>query len=183
MKTRLEKHELFPDKLPNSFLNRVNETISYLDNENISGNIADIGEKNPMCIAIEKHFNITIDSVNFDFNYSFNMKKEYDVILCFEVLEHLFNPLLFLEQLKGMLTKGGVIYLSTPYQKPQILKAIHHYHEIPSDRIEWLFNAAKLNIKSVKNITIAGNWHDHIYGIRPILRYFQKTRMYKLKSK
>lgn len=34
MKTRLEKQELFPDKLPNSFLNRVDETIDYLSGEN-----------------------------------------------------------------------------------------------------------------------------------------------------
>ena len=135
-----------------------------------------------MCIAIKNHFNIKIDSINTDFNYPFKTIKKYDVIFCLEILEHLFNPLLFLEQLKNILTDNGYIYLSTPYQYPQILKAIHHYHEIPTDRINWLFDAAKLNIVNINNITIAGNWYNHINGIKPLLRYFQKTRMFKLKA-
>jgi SAM-dependent methyltransferase len=104
----------------------------------------------------------------------------YDTILCFEVLEHLFNPLLFLEQLKKLLKKDGVIYLSTPYQCPQILKAIHHYHEIPTDRLMWLFDAANLKIIESGKLTIAGNWYNHISGLRPFMRYFQKTRIYKI---
>ena len=98
-------------------------------------------------------------------------------------MEHLFNPLLFLEQLKKLLKKDGVIYLSTPYQYPQILKAIHHYHEIPTDRLMWLFDAAGLKVIEKDKLTIAGNWYNHIYGIRPFLWYFQKTRIYTLVTK
>ena len=100
--------------------------------------------------------------------------------MCFEVLEHVMNPLLFLEQLKKLLKKYGIIYMSTPYQFHQILKAIHHYHEIPTDRLIWLFNAANLKIVESGKLTIAGNWYNHINGIRPIMRYFQKTRIYKI---
>jgi SAM-dependent methyltransferase len=181
MKTRLDHDELFPDRFPNSFKNRVNETIAFLRYESPYGKlIADCGEDNPMKRAIEKDLDLRIDSLDWDFNCPAPETGKYDVVLCFEVLEHLYNPLLFLNELKGKLLPGGIIYLSTPYQRPQILKAIHHYHEIPDDRIMWLFDEAGLRVEKMERVTIAGNWYDHILGIRPVLRYFQHTRMYKL---
>lgn len=184
MKTRLEHYELWPDELPQSFLNRAIETIRYLKNEPLVGkSIVDIGEDNPLKGMIEAGLSVKIDSFNADFDNTFCMGKKYDVILCFEVLEHLFNPLQFVEQLKCMLNKGGVIYLSTPYQYPQFLKAVHHFHEMPNDRLMWLFDAAGLTVVEMKKITIAGNWYNHLKGIRPVLRYFQKTRLYKLMVK
>jgi SAM-dependent methyltransferase len=182
MNTRLDKEELWPEKLPNSFKNRVKGTIDYLSKEGYLGNVADCGEENPMKLMIEDQLNIKINSINYDFNYPYKAEDKYDTILCFEVLEHLFNPLLFLEQLKMMLNENGVIYVSTPYHYPQFLKTSRHYHEIPSDRILWLFDAAKLKVLDKKNISCAGNWYNHLYGIRPILRYFQNTRIYKLKG-
>jgi len=177
METKLDKNELWPEKLPNSFKNRVAETIDFIKPY---GKIADCGENNPMKQLIEKHFKCSIDSIDWNFNEKTNITNKYDTILCFEVLEHVMNPLLFLEQLKKLLKKNGVIYISTPYQFPQILKAIHHYHEIPTDRLIWLFNAANLKIVESGKLTIAGNWYNHINGIRPIMRYFQKTRIYKI---
>ena len=181
MKTRLDKDELWPDKFPNSFQNRVRETIEYLMTQDLSGKIADCGEDNPMKRSIEIMLLLQIDSIDWDFNEPSYISETYDKILCFEVLEHVMNPLLFLNELKRMLNPNGIIYLSTPYQRPQILKAAHHYHEIPSDRLQWLFEAAQLTILDKKKITIAGNWYDHISGIRPALRYFQHTRLYKLR--
>jgi len=184
MKTRLKREELWPDELPQSFFNRAIETIQYLKNEPFGGrSIVDIGEDNPLKGMIEAGLSVKIDSFNADFDNMFRCGKKYDVILCFEVLEHLFNPLSFLEQLKCMLNKNGVIYLSTPYQYPQCLKAVHHFHEIPTDRLMWLFDAAGLTVVEMKKITIAGNWYNHLTGIRPMLRYFQKTRLFKLTVK
>ena len=180
MKTRLTNTELFPDKLPNSFTNRVKETIKFIQ---LHGDVADCGELNPMKQLIELEFNIDIDTIDWDFNAETDISKHYDQILCFEVLEHVMNPLLFLGQLSKILKPGGVIYLSTPYQYPQILKAIHHYHEIPTDRLMWLFDAAGFNVICSGKVTIAGNWYNHISGIRPALRYFQKTRIYELTIK
>ena len=184
MKTGLEQQELWPEKLPNSLKNRIKKTIDFLKTENLSGQIADCGENNPMKEAIEKYFDIKIYNLDWDFNDPLPMYPaigyKFDVIFCFEVLEHLFNPLLFLNHLKYHLKPESIIFLSTPYQWPQKLKSIHHYHEIPTDRLLWLFDAANLKIVKQGKITIAGNWYNHIHGIRPLLRYFQKTRMFKL---
>lgn len=177
MKTKLNKLELWPEKLPNSFTNRIKETIEFIE---LRGNVMDCGENNPMKEAIESHFDKKIDSVDWNFNEKCLYKRKYDTILCFEVLEHVMNPLLFLNELKKMLKPKGVVYLSTPHQYPQILKAIHHYHEIPTDRLMWLFDESGLTIKEKGKVTIAGNWYNHIFGIRPILRYFQKSRIYKI---
>jgi len=180
MKTKLSQIELFPKKLKNPLLLRAKKTIQLVL-YSLYGNIADIGETNPLKQMFEGELGVPIGSLDWDFNKTYyGLEKKYDNILCFEVLEHVMNPLLFLKQLKRLLKENGSIYLSTPYQFPQIIKVIHHYHEIPTDRLIWLFNEAGLKYKLVGKITIAGKWYEHIHGIRPILRYFQKTRLYRL---
>jgi hypothetical protein len=50
-----------------------------------------------------------------DFNWTFTAPKlQYDTIYCFEVIEHVMNPLFLLESLKNHLSVNGRIYLSTP---------------------------------------------------------------------
>lgn len=171
--TYLEKEELYPKKFPNSFLNRVKETKEFIDK--IEFPACDCGENNPM----KEMINPYITSINVDFDRD-NFPGQWKTITCFEVLEHLYNPLFFLENLKKALLPDGYIYLSTPYQFPQFLKAVHHFHEIPTDRLMWLFDEAGLKIVKQGKVTIAGNWYNHIRGFRPLLRYFQKTRIYKL---
>ena len=179
--TRLETDELWISKP--ALDNRAKETLAYLQTQNLKGKrLADCGEYNPMARRIENLLDREIETLDWDFDRNFGTQYgKYDVIFCFEVLEHLFNPLFFLQVLKYHLESGGIIYLSTPRQWPQCIKAIHHYHEIPTDRLMWLFDAAGLQVEEMVKITIAGNWYNHLYGIRPILRYFQKTRLYKLR--
>jgi len=182
MKTRLAHDELWPGKLPNSFLNRASGTVRYLSTQQLNGRkIADCGEDNPLKNIICSRLGLKIETINWDFNHRCALDEKYDVILCFEVLEHLFNPLLFLESLKELLNENGVIYLSTPYHRPQLLKTPHHYHEIPSDRIMWLFEAAGLRAEEMVKINSAGKWYNHLTGIRPVMRYFQSTRLYRLR--
>ena len=185
MNTKLTNKELWPEKLPNYLKNRIKGTIDFLETENLSGKIADCGENNPLKEAIENHFGVKIYSLDWDFDTNAPLSEigwRYDIIFCFEVLEHLFNPLLFLNNLTQLLKQPGTIYLSTPYQWPTFLKYYHHYHEIPDYWLKCLFDEAGLIIKRQGKITIAGNWYDHIHGIRPVLRYFQKTRIYKLQT-
>ncbi len=179
--TKLTKEELFSKKLASNVLNRAKQTIDFIDE--IKRPVCDCGENNPLKQMIEKEKRTKIVSLSFDFDRVNFPAYKWNTILCFEVLEHLYNPLFFLENLKNSLHKGGIIYLSTPYQFPQFLKARHHYHEIPTDRLMWLFDEAGLRIIKKDKITIAGNWYNHIRGFRPFLRYFQKTRIYKLEIK
>jgi len=170
--TRLSREELFPNKLPNSFLNRAKQTIGFIDE--IIFPACDCGENNPLKEMMDP--NIKSVNVNFDRD---NFPGSWLTITCFEVLEHLYNPLFFLENLRNALLLDGCIYLSTPYQFPQFLKAVHHFHEIPTDRLMWLFDEAGLRIIKQDKATIAGKFYEHL-GVRPFLRYLQKTRLYKL---
>jgi SAM-dependent methyltransferase len=180
MNTRLTPEELWPAKTPNYVINRFKGTVKFVIPR---GRIIDCGENNPMKQMLEEYFEIPILSIDSDFDHPFYIDDKFDTILCLELLEHLFNPLLFLIYLKRSLSSNGRIYLSTPYQFPQFLKAKHHFHEIPTDRLMWLFDAAGLSVVRSGKITIAGRWYNHLMGFRQILRYFQYTRIYELKVK
>lgn len=182
--TELSHKELWPDKLPNSFLNRARETIEFIDLP-LKGPIADCGESNPLRNMIMDKYGFYIFGLlgDFDKQVAWDIPVNFETIFIFEVIEHLYNPLLFLREVRRILGRNGVIYLSTPYQRPQFLKAVHHYHEIPTDRLMWLFDEAELKIVKEGRATIAGDWYNHLGGIRPVLRYFQKTRLYKLQRK
>lgn len=51
--------------------------------------------------------------------------ESVDVVVCFEVIEHLKNPFLMVEEAFRSLKRGGKIYVSVPFQ--------WHEHEIPWD--------------------------------------------------
>lgn len=147
--------------------------------------IGDMGNPNFKKTQFEKLLNQDIESIyGFDFDrIPWNYDKKFNTIFCFEILEHLFNPLLFLEQLKKLLESNeGTIYLSTPY-RAHFLWTKHHYHEIDDTRIKWLFDKAGLKIAESRKIRLFRGWKYHLRGIRPLLRLHTFTRVYKLKIK
>lgn len=44
-----------------------------------------------------------------------NIDKKYDVIVCCEIIEHTKNPFQVINNLKKILNKGGLLYLSFPF--------------------------------------------------------------------
>lgn len=48
-------------------------------------------------------------------DYINNKHKKFDVVTCFHCLEHVDNPRQFLIDLKSLLNKNGVLFISTPY--------------------------------------------------------------------
>lgn len=139
---------------------------------------ADCGESNPIKKALEKYFNVKITSLDIDLDRE-KINGKFGTILCFEVLEHLFNPLYCLETIKNSLTDNGVLYLSTPYRM-KLLWGHRHFHEIDNKRIKWLFQSAGFRIVKQVSVSIRWEWWRHFTGFRPLLRLFQKTRLYKL---
>jgi len=172
MTTFLSLKELWPKKLPTSFLFRAKQTLNFIDK--IIFPACDLGENNPL----KEIINTNIESIEIDLDHE-KLNNQYQTILCFEVLEHLFNPLFALESMKNALLPNGFIYLSTPYQ-PHFIWGKHHFHEIDTKRLIWLFDKAGLKIVKQDKATVAGRWYQHINGIRPLIRYFQKTRLYQL---
>lgn len=142
--------------------------------------VADMGDPNTAKKLIENVKGIEIESIyNIDFDYD-PIPGQWGTIICLEILEHLFNPLFFLENIKKALKPGGILYLSTPY-RAKFLWTEHHYHEIDDKRIRWLFERAGFGIEKEKKIRLFRGWKWHLKGVRPLLRLNTFTRIYKLK--
>jgi SAM-dependent methyltransferase len=178
-----------PPKISKSFLwenvardiftlrRRAEDTLKFIGDD-WNKPICDCGIDNPFKHLIF-YWIKSIDKTDFDRD---KFPGKWHTILCFELLEHLYNPLFFLEQARKALLPGGCIYLSTPYRWPVIFNAPHHFHEIPDDRIRWLFAEAGLKIVREGRVRFVEKWYQHIHGIRPILRFlfFNHARIYKL---
>ena len=173
-------------KYPTSLAMRANRTADFLDE--LWAPVLDIGEDNPFKLIIENRIQMKIDSTDakLDFDYD-RIPGKYKTIYCFEVIEHLFNPLFFLESLKLALDDNGIIYLSTVRNGCTGLRWYYrHYYEIPDKQIRWLFDRAGLEIVKTKRIRFHEHWWELWnggFGIRPVLKYFNKTRLYKMRKK
>lgn len=150
----------------------------------VKGRCADIGEKNTKMECLKKLLKIdSVDQIDApDFNEcSFN--ASYDVVFCFEVIEHLQNPLAFMKQVKKLIHEDGVIYLSTP-NRPKILWSECHFFEMNPDRItKWIFTPSRLKVIRKKKLWWTySNWWFYFTGIRPLLRLFFNTKyIYELR--
>lgn len=88
-----------------SYLRKHNKNITYLGVE--------IDRK-----AYEKSQNLNLNTLNADFTYIKNIEKKFDVIMLWEVFEHLQDLKLFFEIASEKLNENGKIILSTPnYEK------------------------------------------------------------------
>lgn len=89
----------------------------------LSGKVLDCGEPNLLKSMFEDRFSIEIESTGSIDLDCCSIEGVYDYILAFEIIEHLMNPLFFLQQIKSVLKKQGSLYLSTPINKPKIGRA------------------------------------------------------------
>ena len=108
------------------------------------------------------------------------IKGEYDVITAFEIIEHLYNPLWCLEQIRQGLLENGRLYLSTPVGKPYFLWSPSHFHEIHQKRLNFLFKRAQFHIIRQDTFKIHPTYF-YFTGFRPFLRgIFERVQIYEL---
>jgi len=86
-----------------------------------------------------------------DFLYWESPSKEYDLITCFEVLEHVepkhaFNMLKRMCKLMG---EDSILMVSTPIYKPSLGAASSHVNEMSYEAMEYLFYKAGLKVVQV----------------------------------
>ena len=153
--------------------------VNFIDE--LPSQVCDLGPPNYKKSLLEEKLDISIQSIyGFDFDLE-PIPVKCGTLFCFEILEHLFNPLFFLNNCRESLIQNGVLYLSTPY-RPHFLWTEHHYHEIDDRRIEWLFEKANLEVIKHQKMLLYRGIKFHLSGIRPFLRLFTHTRLFKLKS-
>jgi len=98
--------------------------------------------------------------------------QEYELVLFSEIIEHLMNPLMAMEQCWQLLIPGGFCVVSTPkagWHSGVIYQSPHHFTEYRPERLRKLFEYAGFEIVRHKTINI---WDRRFafYGIRPLLR-------------
>jgi len=148
-------------------------------------NILDIGPRGLFTERLEEEFNLNIYNTNdmdldvlpfYPVDYPFVDK--FDCVFIFEVLEHLFNPLQLLLEIKKFLKVGGRIYITYPH-RPHFWWYKTHFHEFDEYRFKELIKRAGLKI------TYHTWWHGRkfkIWGLRPMIRYFvDKNHFYELR--
>lgn len=106
-------------------------------------------------VSYEKSRTLQLNTINADFKAMANINQSFDVIMLWEVLEHLQDLNLFIELAHKKLNKGGKIILSTPnynkiYNYPKRLKdAI--YQDEPPIHLNFFTTQNIINIFNHKN--------------------------------
>lgn len=149
--------------------------------------VADMGCLNPKSAYIGIFFSVNIEQIDADFNFwtpPQGYRNAFDFVLCLEVLEHLQNPLLFMQGIKEILKPGGVIYLST-LAFPRFLWTEYHFFEMSKKHLtKWIFSPLELKIVDYKRLRIGQPWYFYFSGARPFLRiFFNHIFIYKLTKK
>jgi SAM-dependent methyltransferase len=145
---------------------------------------ADIGSANKKAKFLEQKLNgKSIELTNDDFNVIPLKEGKFSVITCFEVIEHLQNPLFLMQQLSDKLTEDGVIYLSTP-ARPKILWPPYHFYEMPFEHLDkWLFKPVGLKVVRRGRIFQDHPLWFYFTGPRPFLRlFYDHTNIYELRK-
>lgn len=168
---------------------RWSRTLQWLEQFDIRGDCLDVGQRSQFTSIINERFNVNCDATEDfcdDLDYITQLNdydKHWDCIFCFEVIEHLMNPLGFLEWLLLHLKPDGSIYLSTPTRKPAFLRnKEQHFHEFHRNELDMLFDKAGLKVTHHKIINTIP-WYWCFRGIRPIIRfiYFNRSLLIRLK--
>lgn len=128
----------------------------------------DIGDRTGLTCRLEKLFKVRFDSTDIDLDVE-PLNGEYDIVTSFEVLEHLFNPLYNLLEIKKVLKPQGVFYLSTPLRKPEIIKTPEHFHEMSEDELMNIIERSGLYVIRKQLIRVRP-FYKYFLGIRPIIR-------------
>lgn len=153
---------------------RFSRTLEFMADLDIkSYKILNLGPKNPLSDFLVKHgYNISNTKVNQDLDFDFEIVKsqQFDVVIGFEILEHLVSPFPLLNSISA-----NKLVLSVPLSL-WFAKAYwndndpydRHYHEFEPKQLKMLLNKANWKIMKEQKHVSAG----FKIGIRPLLRMF-----------
>jgi SAM-dependent methyltransferase len=148
----------------------------------------DIGDRTSMTAMLESHFgccfsntsvDLDTDAIDADIAVA---GKCYDVVTAFEVIEHLYNPLHLLLEIKKVLEPGpsSRLFLSTPVWKPGFLQSPEHFHEMSKRSLNALLKRAGFGVLRGDTFGIRTPFFC-MKGVRPLLRCaFEKIRILEL---
>ena len=156
--------------------------IPFLKDGDIKGNGScyDIGEYNPRIKYIAEQMGLDIRTLDAeDFNWCGIRARDCDNIFAFEIVEHLQNPLFFMNELKKILAKDGSIYILIPCN-PRPLWHEMHFFEMDRKHFEkWILAPLGLKIVRYKKIYFIASWRTYLIGFRPLWRVLTGKTSFK----
>lgn len=134
--------------------------------------ILDVGETNPYSQALKSELNLTVVNTVGDLNFSdWEPKRQFPVVYCFEVIEHLQNPLVLLKEIRKRMVDGGTLFLTCPRATFRLLQMSAHFNEMDEYRLRSLFDLS--GCFRIEQFGITGSnypWFIFCRGFRPFLR-------------
>ena len=140
--------------------------------------VLDIGQPNGFAKHMSEYFQMNCYFTTSDLDYELTIDTQgkalgelvpFNYVFCFEVLEHLMNPLLLLENIKKVISERSQVFISVP-RTPRWLWNDTHFNEFTEKRIQHLFKSAGYRVTAHEwHIS----WHDpwfYFTGIRPFIR-------------
>ncbi|NTU58523.1 MAG: class I SAM-dependent methyltransferase [Chlorobiaceae bacterium] len=141
----------------------------------------DIGDRTPMTGLLESHFGCRFENTSVDLDIG-ALNGSYPVVTAFEVVEHLYNPLHLLLEIRKVLhpDPSSRLFLSTPAWKPGFLQSHGHFHEMSRRSLESLISRSGFGIVRSAEFGIRSPLFC-LKGVRPLLRcVFEKIRILEL---
>ncbi len=140
----------------------------------------DLGERTPFTAVLEQHFGCPFNNTSVDLDLE-PLTGSFGVVTAFEVLEHLYNPLHALLEVKRLLAGADArIFVSMPLWKPSYLASPDHFHEMTRSEALLLFSRAGFTVLRNAEFRIR---HPLFYltGVKPLLRaWYEKVQIYEL---
>ena len=172
-------------------LNRIRKLKIFMTQRNIHPKrVLFIGDANDVDKHLAEFVGVKYEHTGeIDLNFSFTLRPPikmllYDYIFCFDVLEHLMNPLLFLECLK--LFKCSIL-LTYPRHPFVPFWGHCHFHEFSELAFKTLIAAAGLKVVDRSTFSTKKEWWKFFNGFRPVIRFiflmlgYPKHEIYILK--
>ena len=149
-------------------------TKKYLAGKVKKGAVLDIGCANEFGERLAREYGLkyfhTEGDLDFEWGVSFFMP--YRNVFCFDVLEHLMNPLSFLVKLRMTIEKDTKVFISHPYRKFDFMWGDTHFHEFRPEAFRTLIESAGYEILDHQVSRMWHKWTFYFKGFRPILRFF-----------
>lgn len=125
-------------------------------------------------LAKKEKKNISFHRINVEKEIPLNIK--FDIIIAFEVIEHLKNPYRAVIRMRQKLKKNGILICSTPNKKYDASSDPTHINV--KNEIEWKKLFKKAAFKKIKSTQIS--FIPYLYNLN---KYFQYAFPFRIKSK
>lgn len=163
----------------------VRDVLIYLRGKISEGySMLDMGEESPLTERIRSEFpGIAVSNTFGDLDVlHFVTPRAYKYVLYSHTIEHQFNPLYTLMEIRKVMTERSVMFIILP-RRGKLLWDKGHFHEIDHYRMKLLLERAGYEIISYELHKAWRPWWFYLTGIRPLMRlFFEFNAYYEVKK-